>query len=871
MSRPTIADWLESLHRDGVAAIDPDMALDVERLLATWATDQVKLVDAAQALAARVATNAEQYRAVRRSFEETFGEEAGRGGELRGTEAGARGEGDGGRRDVRWWVRLFGLGIMALGGWYTWHSQEPVPTGDSFTESEESATLAGSESSATPEESDGISVIEVEPAREVLLHGSRWSLATTLGFGLSTALLWALGLRWLMARTLRDEQTARGLEVRKLAIEREGTEPGELYRFKAPAPLDPSTIDAAADDLGRPGHGYEGTRLDVPRTLDYTLRAGGRPRPRFLRASRQPPLVVLVDVEEWSPTGQTYPLAHAAEWILDRWQRTGLRFERFDYVASLPTEVRHPGSGRAIDLRMLARRHGSARLLVWSRLRRLRGAPLVAWLGALRPWKRRVWIDLDPRPAVPVVGDEDGRVTAALERLAEVERSGLVRYPLTRQGLVAAARHLVADRGLPPDVSDEVVVRRGDTIQRERIEQALSQWAAAACCVPDPTWAHLDMLRTLLPDVRRVFPEARGVWWLLRWLEREGCLVETATRARDGAERQLLGRKQRITVQGRASTVEHWVTQRLVQQLHEGMSASSGVTNKIAEEERRARLAYYRCVEDPTGGVEALCQLLGTTADPLARELLQRLGHRMDVGEPRDGEHTRTRVKAALGERVPVGRIVGQRPRSWEVATALGVLVGVTTVMRWMTYEVIGVRVRPPVYEVVLPEKRDGETAASVLDPLQPIPSENLFTPSQQDVMRTSPSPATNVEHKSSKSDAVDPDTSPAADPPAPMDVKEPAASFKPGEEAPRPKTLPKAWVKIFNNTGSTTAQVRIGSKMFLSIDKNEHKLAPGKQKIKWRRSATDPWQAAGSWNFKPGKRFTVFVTQNGIAIHTST
>jgi formylglycine-generating enzyme required for sulfatase activity len=643
-------------------------------------------------------------------------------------------------------------GAAAVGGGWWWSQRQPkppppVPVDDVQVETSaldardsDDTTTGADDTTTTTTTGDGgasVEVVEVAPEQVMPLYASPWSsssMATTLVAGVPAALLVILGLRWLLAGTLRDRLVAQGRAARNEAVERDGAEEGELYCFKAPAPLDPTAIDAAADLLGRPSHDEEGTRLDVPRTLDRTVRAGGQPQPRFLQASRQPPLLVLVDVEQWGRQGQAHPMAHAVEWILERWQRTGLRLERFDYAGNLATEVRGAGGSRPITLQELARRHGGARLLVWTRLRRLRDAQLAAWLAALRPWERRAWIDLDPRP----VGGEDGREEAALGRLAEVERSGLARYPLTRQGIVAAARHVAAPRGRPPAVTDEVVLRPGDHAQHERIDRALSQWAAAACCVPDPAWPHLDVLRTLLPEVRRVIPEARGVWWLLRWLERQGCLEGTATEARDRlalrprADVKLLKLEQHIEVGGQPSTVEQWVRQRLEQQLHDGAAASSGVTRQIDDEARQAKLAYHRCARDPVGGVEALGRLLGTTADPLARELLARLGHRIDAGAMpgmgQGGSEVIGRAKAALGERVAavrgervkLGEAVRQRPRGWEVAVAAGVMGAVVVGTRdARPGDVVGTRVDPAVYEVVLREDEGEKDAA---EPIPDVP-----------------------------------------------------------------------------------------------------------------------------------------------------
>ncbi len=87
--------------------------------------------------------------------------------------------------------------------------------------------------------------------------------------------------------------------------------------------------------------------------------------------------------------------------------------------------------------------------------------------------------------------------------------------------------------------------------------------------------------------------------------------------------------------------------------------------------------------------------------------------------------------------------------------------------------------------------------------------------------------------------------------------------------EPPRPikkpsKPRPKAVVKIAGSNELSRGEVLLGSRVFSVSDTTEHELSAGKKAVKWRRAHGDPWLASGSWDFKPGKRFVVYVSKKG-------
>lgn len=79
-----------------------------------------------------------------------------------------------------------------------------------------------------------------------------------------------------------------------------------------------------------------------------------------------------------------------------------------------------------------------------------------------------------------------------------------------------------------------------------------------------------------------------------------------------------------------------------------------------------------------------------------------------------------------------------------------------------------------------------------------------------------------------------------------------------------KPVKLPKAVVRVMGSSGLEKAQVRVGSETFGLNDSNEHRVTPGRKTIKWRKTPSEDWQSSPSWNFKPGKRFIIYVNKKG-------
>jgi len=116
-----------------------------------------------------------------------------------------------------------------------------------------------------------------------------------------------------------------------------------------------------------------------------------------------------------------------------------------------------------------------------------------------------------------------------------------------------------------------------------------------------------------------------------------------------------------------------------------------------------------------------------------------------------------------------------------------------------------------------------------------------------------------------------------AEDVPAEDEQTPRAADPEPSVEAPpvpvpeKKKAKPKAYVKIAGSSGSDKPEVRLGSQTFKVNAAVEHKIASGMRSIKWRKMPGEPWQSAGSWDFRPGKHFVVFVSKKGPTVRNST
>jgi hypothetical protein len=198
-------------------------------------------------------------------------------------------------------------------------------------------------------------------------------------------------------------------------------------------PFPPAALEEAASFLGRrapavPRHGD----LDVDATLRRTRRAGLAPQVVFRARAAAPPLVVLEDIgpgmDAWRGRVTALLGGLAARNVpLDRWQ----------FHADAGRVFRALGEPE-ISLRQLARLRAASPLLVVS----AGDGVLVGWEGKTAPWieqlaawPRRAWLHPagDPNAWPPV-----------LRRPEELKISV---WPMTSEGLLAAARHL--GRGRP--------------------------------------------------------------------------------------------------------------------------------------------------------------------------------------------------------------------------------------------------------------------------------------------------------------------------------------------------------------------------------------------------------------------------------------
>ena len=193
-------------------------------------------------------------------------------------------------------------------------------------------------------------------------------------------------------------------------------------------PFPPAALEEAAGFLGRraPAEPRYGD-LDVDATIRRTLRAGLAPQVVFRSRAAAPPLVVLEDIgpgmDAWRGRVAALLGGLAARNVpLDRWQ----------FHADAGRVFRALGEPE-ISLRQLARLRAASPLLVVSAGdgilvgREGRTAP---WIEQLAAWPRRAWLHPagDPGAWHPV--------------LRRPDESKISVWPMTSEGLLAAARHL---------------------------------------------------------------------------------------------------------------------------------------------------------------------------------------------------------------------------------------------------------------------------------------------------------------------------------------------------------------------------------------------------------------------------------------------
>ncbi|WP_428265654.1 SUMF1/EgtB/PvdO family nonheme iron enzyme [Haliangium sp.] len=543
------------------------------------------------------------------------------------------------------------LPLLVLGGLAILQPEEKVPR-------VEPPKQATPEAAQAPEVTQTVTFEQVAAetvVRSTVDAGLAWDpplLWLMLAFSLA---LGAAGLRWLRlpneARALRQQQERDSLAEReRLAREDRGL--GEPYHIERAPPFAQAAMDDAAAILGRVGEHVDSPDLDLDATIDRTARRAGRLTPVFEPGRRPAPLLIFVDVEK-----RDHPFLDGVEQVLARWERTGLRFERYDYEHR-PLHLRPAGApiGAAhIPLSSLARRRAGAPLLIFSRL--VAPAHLddhedrpdrLDWLRRLGAWPARVLVDLDPRP-------DHERPGFHQTVLALIHKRGLRRYPFDPAGLLAAARALAGDPGPAPAPR---------TLRPlSEIEQAVRTWAACASYVPDPTWAHVDAIRRALPELVEAMPHSGYLQRLLEWIVRDD---PSAVPESDGGQRIHIEpvRRGRIIEDERIRdpNVEWRGRGLLIDQL-----LAAAPDSKMERLQRDLKLAMHRAVLDP-GQAHLLLRFADTAMAPEARRLAgEELGRqqREAVLRPWRGALRDTLASFAAGEegepRVPVGQFVRAR------------------------------------------------------------------------------------------------------------------------------------------------------------------------------------------------------------------
>lgn len=326
-----------------------------------------------------------------------------------------------------------------------------------------------------------------------------------------------LGLAWFRLPAEVRKRLPLQLEAQQLrALERRSAhqDAGEPHDgrpvYLVPAvPIAPlSVLEDAANLLGRLYRAEHGIELDVDATLDATLQSGGRLQPIYAprRVARE--LLVFIDVE----TGP-YPLLEPFLRVLDYWERIGvpivrMRFSRWPGRLSPEREL------RSLGLRDVARSHETAILLVFSRQLRppQDHEDAFDWIEEIGAWPLRAWIDADPRTY---------RQRSQMEcyDLERIEKSGLLRFPFSKDGLLAVSRFFAAE-GIGVRPPPEAAL---PSMLDAPVAVAVQQLSVAAALVPDPSFDQVDHFRRLLPGVEAALPTASCVYLLLAYLaERSG-------------------------------------------------------------------------------------------------------------------------------------------------------------------------------------------------------------------------------------------------------------------------------------------------------------------------------------------------------------
>ena len=626
----SVLDLLRRLERDRLCKVDPGLALAIEEILRAGSHDTPEAL--AAAIASLCARDPRKWSIIHRRARDYLADPGERESPVEKILK------DEPRPAGRRWVMpaLLILALGVVGGGVAALASMYGPE-DRFERDSEAAAIARTTTAeelattgATTEPTAGVKAPEatgdaVNPAAgeaegaEVRDLAPRPPVAGPAGRVIGLALLLSvslafvvLGVRLLFAPALR--RLLAEMQRKRVLAESQGVR--ALYSVQRHLPFAAAVVDAAADVLARRRVAGLGAYLDIPATIDATVRAGGRVVPRMEPGPAPQGLVVLVALQ-----GGDHSMLDPVEAILDRWREAGLTFRRYDFHHQIES-LRDPIDRTSITLDLLSRRAEGRPLLIFARSTLLASkAGAQGWLHRLRAWPTRALVELDPRADHELEELEGGFRRA-------IDATDLRRFPFTARGLDAMARYLGSEGRITLSVPEEPLP------SLSAIAPQIRRWAHCLACVPDPSWRQLEAFRRDFADTffggRLGDPRVieRLVEWLRADLARrgyEGSGVKGSGSGVDVGEEPT----RRYLEELWSSDVEHALEDACHRVLLRQLRAAQprALLDRLHNRAKIYEHELLLAARDPAGAAVALVrfdEFIGTPAEDFARAILER-------------------------------------------------------------------------------------------------------------------------------------------------------------------------------------------------------------------------------------------------------
>jgi hypothetical protein len=302
-------------------------------------------------------------------------------------------------------------------------------------------------------------------------RGLSWLSGATLVMAMT--LLWGVRLR-AAARRWTASSWAAVLEALP------GPFHGDLILKDLVTRLPRTDVEEAATVLGRSfSRDQRGDQLDVTLSLRETLRSGMLPRLIFRARRVHETVLVLQDVSQAMSIH-----TRRVESFLNDLRRQGIALERWWFDGDVSSPSRRPhGVPTTLDTLFRGRDDGPVMILSTGHgVAAMLDTPDRSWMTALRSRSRRVWI-------TPIL---DAKLwPTALQRVP------IVAVPMTRPGLLQAARLLTGDDRTGPGA-----ISRSIGAPREVTASHVDRLKQLGALVPYPTVELLELLRQrFAPDI----------------------------------------------------------------------------------------------------------------------------------------------------------------------------------------------------------------------------------------------------------------------------------------------------------------------------------------------------------------------------------